>query len=174
MKFQVYLAGPISGVSYDGATSWRDHITDNIDAAIACYSPLRGKAYLEGHEALPETYDAQLLSTQSAIMTRDHRDVARADAVVAYLKGADKVSIGTVMEVAWAYAYRIPVVAVLEDGNLHDHPMMREALRYGYVLDDLSEVIPVLEQLLLPGRVSLNAPLYPQQSTPIKLVDTPS
>ncbi|RLG68461.1 MAG: hypothetical protein DRO11_09110, partial [Methanobacteriota archaeon] len=49
---KVYLAGPVTGLSYEGCTEWRDIVKKRLEAAgYKCYSPLRGKEFLakEGH-----------------------------------------------------------------------------------------------------------------------------
>jgi len=41
---KVYLAGPIKGLTYTGATDWRDEAKDALyDIGIAGYSPMRAK-----------------------------------------------------------------------------------------------------------------------------------
>ena len=43
----VYLAGQISGLSYDGAVDWRKDAITRLDAeGITGLSPMRGKEYL--------------------------------------------------------------------------------------------------------------------------------
>jgi nucleoside 2-deoxyribosyltransferase len=81
-------------------------------------------------------------------MTRDHWDVSRCDAVLVVLSGATRVSIGTVMELGWAYAYRKPVVAVMEEeGNPHEHGMVREALSYRVTtLDEAIDLLNILKE----------------------------
>jgi nucleoside 2-deoxyribosyltransferase len=65
-------------------------------------------------------------------MTRDFNDVRRCDALLVNLLGAAKPSLGTIMELAWAYAFQKPaVVAIEEKGNPHDgHPMIYEAIPF--------------------------------------------
>lgn len=124
----VYLAGPITGLTYAGATSWRDHVAANLAPGIFAASPLRGKDYLEGYGELRHQYHDHPMSRGRAILVRDHFDVRVSGAVLVNLLGTTEPSLGTVMEVAWAYAYRVPVVLVIEDeGNLHDHVMIEEA-----------------------------------------------
>ena len=43
---KIYLAGPICGLTYDGAQEWRDTFRKEIDPRIEAFSPLRGKEYL--------------------------------------------------------------------------------------------------------------------------------
>ncbi len=62
---------------------------------------------------------------------------------------AQKVSIGTVMEIAWAKAFQIPVIVIMEkEGNLHDHPMIRDCI--GFRVETLLEAIWLTKVLLLP------------------------
>lgn len=150
MTFKVYLAGPISGLTYDGAQEWRGYVKDRLAPKIAAYSPLRSKQYLRTEGVLEQSYEFNPLSSDRGIMTRDHWDCMTSDLIFCNLFGADRVSIGTVQEIAWAFAYRKPLVVVMErQGNAHDHPMVREAI--GYRTDDLDEAIHVARSILLPG-----------------------
>jgi nucleoside 2-deoxyribosyltransferase len=42
------------------------------------------------------------------------------------LSGAEQISLGTAVELGWADAFGVPVVVVMEDGGVHDHPMVRD------------------------------------------------
>ncbi|GAG68694.1 unnamed protein product [marine sediment metagenome] len=126
--FIVYLAGPISGCSYDGCTDWREYVMRALPDGITGLSPMRSKQYLIGETTVADQYDAKVLSTQRGIFARDSWDCRRCDAILVNLLGAEKVSIGTVMEIAWAHAFNKPVVLVMEEeDNLHEHSMLREA-----------------------------------------------
>lgn len=151
MNKSIYLAGAIKGTTYEESTSWRDYVLENIDSRIDCYSPMRGKDYLIGLGEMPDTFNS-ILSTQSAIMTRDMYDVASVDALIVYLVGAKRVSIGTMIEVGAAYALRKPIILVMEEENVHRHPMLLEAARYGYLVEDLEDAIYCAEHLLLPAK----------------------
>jgi nucleoside 2-deoxyribosyltransferase len=143
MHKSVYLAGPITGLSWNGATDWRDAVQHELRKhGIKGVSPLRYKHYLQGEASLQHTYDVHPMSTARGIMTRDHMDCMRCDAILANFLDTEKVSIGTVMECAWAYAYRKPLIIVREDVNLHKHPMMDEAA--GYVVPNLEDAVELL------------------------------
>ncbi len=87
------------------------------------------------------------MSSSRGIMTRDRFDTMDCDAVFANLLGATIVSIGTAMEIAWADMLRKPVILVMEaSGNLHDHPMIREAA--GYRVETVDEGITLANALL--------------------------
>lgn len=147
--FLVYLAGPISGLSYDQAEGWRKIAKDSLaEAGIKAVSPLRGKDYLRKIGAISaharDYADLNCLSTPRGIMTRDRFDATRCNALLVNLLGAKIVGIGTTMEIAWADLCRIPVVCVMEaTGNIHDHAMLNEAI--GYRVDTLEEAIHVIK-----------------------------
>ncbi len=145
--FRVYLAGPITGLNYDGAQDWRNYAKDFLAGyGIKGVSPLRAKDYLRGIPAL--TADCagygQLnpMSSPRGIMTRDHYDATQSDALLVNLLGAERVSIGTVMEIAWAWDNGLPVVVAMEnEGNLHEHAMITEAI--GFRVPSLEEALAI-------------------------------
>jgi nucleoside 2-deoxyribosyltransferase len=159
-KYSVYLAGPISGLDYNGGVGWRQEAMDFLhDNNIDSFSPLRRKDYLKGEGSLTGSYEDWPLSTQRGIYTRDRFDCHRVDLVLANLHkdvcGWDdstdtpKVSIGTVMEIAWAAQNNTPIVLIMDKGNIHHHPMLEEACPY--VVDNLSEALDIVTAILLPS-----------------------
>ncbi len=147
-----YLAGAITGESYGNATDWREYVRARLSDGIVGLSPLRAKAYLENETAIGDSYDAQNgvstpLSTSRGIMTRDFFDCQTCDIVIANLLGTKIVSIGTVMEIAWAYALKKPLIIVMEEeGNLHEHSMIREAT--GFRVSTIDEAILIANAIL--------------------------
>jgi nucleoside 2-deoxyribosyltransferase len=149
--FKVYLAGPISGLTYAGAQEWRDEFTRRVDPRITAYSPLRGKDYLANAGPLEGSYKDFPMSTDKGLTTRDRYDCMGADLVVFYLLGAQRISIGTMIEVGWCDAARKPAVLVIEkEGNPHDYPMVREALQFR--VDNLDDALKLTEMILLNKR----------------------
>jgi nucleoside 2-deoxyribosyltransferase len=149
MKKKVYLAGPITGTSYGEATDWRAKAVRDLEKwGIAGFSPMRGKAYLSKEEELLDAYNDQTMSSITAINIRDYNDTRTSDAILVNLLDAKRVSIGTVMEIAWAKAHKIPIVLIMEkEGNVHDHGM----LTYNCIrVTTLHEGIACIKQLLLP------------------------
>ena len=146
---KVYLAGPISGLTYDGAQEWREEFRQKIDQRIQCYSPLRGKEYLTMRGKLEGSYDEFPLSTDQGITTRDRFDCMGSDLVVFNLLGAkERVSIGTMIELGWADASRNPAILIMEKkGNVHDHPMVRQITHFR--VDNVNDAIKLAEIILL-------------------------
>jgi nucleoside 2-deoxyribosyltransferase len=149
---KVYLAGPISITTYDGATEWRIAAAKFLRKHnVEALDPMRGKAYLKDMAAggvLNDSYD-QLndkyakqecpLSTGKAITRRDHWDVRSCDIVLFNLGDAKVPSIGSMIELGWASAYRKYIVTVMEEGNPHWHGMVKD-------LSDL--IVPTLKEAL--------------------------
>jgi len=143
----IYLSGPITGLSYEGCTDWRQFVAKRLAHDVVGISPLRGKEYLKTITSMPHTFEGNIMSSGRGIMTRDRYDTMTTDALFANLLGTKTVSIGTCMEIAWADLLRKPVILVMEaEGNLHDHPMIREAA--GYRVETLSEGIALANALL--------------------------
>ncbi len=145
---KVYLAGPISGCSYNEVTTWRYEVRKKLDDHnIKCYSPMRGKNYLSKEEKLQDSYSDHTMSSITGINVRDYNDCRNADAILVNFLGADKVSIGTCMEIAWARAFQIPCVIIMEEGSIHDHGM----LTYGAIISrSIEDGIDSIVQLLCP------------------------
>lgn len=157
----VYLAGPITGLSFEGCTDWREYAIKDLDReGITGLSPMRAKEYLSGESAVGDSYENTVLSSSRGIITRDRWDTTRCDVILANFLGAERVSIGTVMEIAWADLSRIPIIVVMEPPqpgaigttpsprNVHDHSMIREAT--GFRVETLEEGLNVAKAILLP------------------------
>ncbi|MEO5867253.1 MAG: hypothetical protein ABIS14_12830 [Sphingomonas sp.] len=152
----VYLAGPISGCSYEGATDWRERAMCQLaEAQIKGLSPMRAKEYLKGvggdvgfSSTCEEYGHLSPLSGPRGIMTRDRFDATRCNVLLVNLLGAAKVSVGTVMEIAWADLKRTPIVVAIEaDGsNPHEHAMVNEAI--GFRCASLDEACDVTKAIL--------------------------
>lgn len=149
----VYLAGPITGLSYgDARHGWREEFASMLPEHILPASPMRGKEYLKMETKLvghPSMYPGSLMSTPSGIVTRDRNDVKSCDAMVACFLGCDKVSLGTCIEFGWADAFGKPIIMIMEDENVHQHAMLTEIA--GYLTPDLEEASAILYHLLTPG-----------------------
>jgi nucleoside 2-deoxyribosyltransferase len=147
---KVYLAGPIGGLTYDHAAQWRDYATLCFEQfGIHAYSPLRYKQFLREHGVLTtHPYTSNPLATARGILTRDHWDCMTADLIFVNFLGATTISMGTVMEVAFGHAYRKPIVAAMELGNIHEHAMVSEAIDFR--LDSLEQAVDIATSILNP------------------------
>jgi hypothetical protein len=154
---QIYLSGPIDGLNYSEATSWRNYVSDTFAryTGIVCHDPMRQRTYKTSTDIVSAdrpladvvvTLD-ESMNTDRGITLRDYHDTINSDLLFVNLHGARKVSIGTVIEIAWAWERRIPIIVVMEPtGNPHEHPMIREQISYR--VHDLSRAIQVAVSVL--------------------------
>jgi hypothetical protein len=145
----VYLAGPITGCSYEEARlGWRrdfvillrrlgGELTRSGQCTvpeIRCLSPMRRiteqRDDLDCLSALGD--EKSVMASARGITAGDRLDVRRSDVVFVNLLGARRISAGTMIELGWADAWGKPVVAALEaDGsNPHEHAMVQELVQF--------------------------------------------
>jgi nucleoside 2-deoxyribosyltransferase len=147
---KIYLAGPISGKSYDEVVteySRKTEILQDFGYEVLC--PMTGKGYLRNElELKPAGYNSYLPpSTSHAIFERDRWMVSQCDVMLADLsQSGDRVSIGTMMELAWASMLGKHVVAIVPDGNVHKHAFVIEAADIVY--PDLDDAVIYLHKLI--------------------------
>ena len=147
-EFMLYCAGPITGVSYGESTNWREYVASKLPPHIKAVSPMRGKKYLTDEKNIKDSYKEHPLSCQKGITCRDRMDVMRCDMILVNFLGATKVSIGSVMEIAWADAWRKPIIVVMEKENVHSHAILREVS--GFIVHNLDEAIIIAIAVLSP------------------------
>ncbi|MDQ5949396.1 MAG: hypothetical protein QG589_522 [Patescibacteria group bacterium] len=147
-EFLLYCAGPILGTSYKECTSWREYVANQLPLHITAVSPMRGKKYLENEKSISHSYEEYPLSSKKGITCRDRMDVMRCDMIIVNFLGTKKVSIGTVMEIAWADAWRKPIIVVMEKDNIHQHTILQEVT--GFIVSDLDEAIKIVVSVLSP------------------------
>lgn len=151
MTKTVYLAGPISGLNYKGATEWRETVIKELDdVGIKGLNPMRAKDYLKNMENLDkncvEYGHLNVMSSPKGITTRDRWDATRSDMLLVNMLGADRVSIGTVMEIAWADLSRTPIVLAMEEGNPNEHAMLESVV--GFRVNTLEEAVDIVKAAL--------------------------
>lgn len=149
---RVYLCGPITGLSYGEARNgWRKVVGEKIAPTIEVLSPMRQEGHLsEIQEIAHKPYEYNPLSSSRGIVSKDYLDVKRSDIVIANFLGAKAISVGSVMEIAWAWAMRKDVILVIEaEGNPHDRFFLTEQCPYR--VETVEEAAAMANALLLPG-----------------------
>lgn len=152
MKPRVYLAGPITSLDYEAATMWRTMAQEHLrGVGIAAYSPLRKKEFLTNTEDLTwqDSHCVELMGTRKAILARDYQDCTKADALLVNFLRDGPISIGTVLEMAWAYELRIPVVLMAPEDSVYcRHPMLGEMVAFR--VGSLEAGLEAIKHILLP------------------------
>lgn len=142
----IYLAGPISGLSWSEASSWRVRASYLL-APLRVLDPLRGKEFLFEEKVLKHSYeDLHPLVSAENIVQRDLEDVRNCQAVLVNFLGARQVSIGTCVEIGYAKALGKEVVTVLDQSNPHNHPFITQTSR---VFESLEDACSYLKASLL-------------------------
>lgn len=127
---KIYLAGPITGLSYEAATKWREDVKESLPE-YECFSPLRAKWYLQQYAQLPAVSTSDKpLSSAKGILCRDYFDCSTADLIIVNFLNAKRISIGTVAEIAWAWQARKPIIAIMNSKNVHEHDFLNEMIAY--------------------------------------------
>lgn len=144
----VYLAGPISGLSYKEAVNWRDSVQKLFLPGIVGVSPMRMKEWAKKikiikdvtqYEKVAEDAEFLISGESRAINTRDMMDCREVDMIFAYLPkefNDRRPSWGTAKEIGYAAAFKKPIVLVTDDKGLAAHPLYRE---------DCGWIVPTLE-----------------------------
>ena len=127
----VYLAGLIS-TDHPESLTWRDEAAFRLVESwgLDVLSPVRGKDMTtskDGGLSTPE-------QTSKAIILRDYNDIQQADLMLVNLNlwGSPRPLVGTLMELAWAWEMKMPVVAVCakSDSLMRDHPFIQECVSH--------------------------------------------
>lgn len=149
MRPIVYLAGPITGLSFSQVNEWRETTKKIlVPRGIDCASPMRGQQHLSNETAIMHSYIGNPFTSPRGIMRQDHYDVCRSTVILVNFLGAPKQSAGTIMEIGWAWDKHKPVVVIMEEsGNPHDgHPMILECISFR--CSDLTVGIGIVERLV--------------------------
>lgn len=142
---KLYLAGPISGLSYQEVVDRYAKLEQDLNA-FQLLSPMTGKGYLRNQIELKAHGYGNPVSTNHAIFERDTWMVARCDVMLALLKNSQHVSIGTCMELAIAAHLGKHTVTVMEKDNVHQHSFVLEAS--DIVFNTYDEAIAYLNELI--------------------------
>jgi len=149
VKPKLYLFGPITGLTYEGCSSWRHFVWSELPR-YDCIDPLRGCTISDSDAEMLATYEGnnwkkRTIASSRAITAQSRWDVQRADLLLGTLQGSTRVSIGSCFELAWARDARVPVICAM-DTTYHDHPMIKESVTHP--VDTLEQAIEIAKALL--------------------------
>lgn len=144
--FKIYCVHPISGLSADEVFEYYVDIEKTLTVmGYDVLHPMFGKEFLRTEMKFKAEDNRSPLTTNHSIVERDHWMVYQSDIVYANLTGAEIVSIGSVMELAWAYMYRKQTIVVMEEKNIHRHAFVMEAA--DIIFETQEEALFYLEKL---------------------------
>lgn len=144
---RIYLAGSIQGKGYDEVMNNIRFVKNPlISYGYEVLHPMLGKSYLRNEVQFKAEGYVYPVSTNHAIFNRDKWMVSYADIILANLLNADRVSIGTMMELAWASLLNKHILVVMEKDNIHRHAFVLEAS--GTIFEDMQSAIKYLGELI--------------------------
>lgn len=149
----IYLAGSITGCTHQETVSWRDEFTHRMKGTgVKCVSPMRGKSHLKLLDGPIRGSMDDIACCARSIMTRDRFDCTRATLIVAnlhqdYMAKDGKPSLGTIIELGWADANRIPIIAIIDEHGPYEHPMLDEAI--GFRVGSIHEAAEMAKLILV-------------------------
>ncbi len=155
MNKHIYLCGAITGLTFaDAKYGWRQSVELELkNTDIEILSPMRGKMAprYEGTDAplSPLGDPDSVLSCDRGITARDRYDVQRSALLFCNLLGMDRISVGSMIEFGWADAARVPILAIMEEGNIHEHGIVNQLISWR--CSSLLEGIEVVKSVLKEG-----------------------
>jgi nucleoside 2-deoxyribosyltransferase len=153
---KIYLAHAISGLSYGEVMNYyvkTSEFLKSIGYEVLC--PMTGKDALRNETKFKaHGIDKVPLATNHAIIERDRWMVTESDIVYISLVGTKGVSIGSVMEMAWAHQLGKHSILAMEPGNIHEHAFVLEAADIRYESEaEAEEYLARLKNGVLPEGV---------------------
>lgn len=142
---KIYLAGPISGLTKDQSDGWRKEFETHLKFGTTIW-PMYAEHFAKDLILGDAAATTDLMASPRAVLHKDEFYVRSADIVVANFLGSTKVSIGTVIECAWAIILNKPLVLILTPDNIHRHCMLTE--KAGWVLSNVKDAATVCNGLL--------------------------
>lgn len=146
---KVYLSGPISGSADNAIEGWRTRVArllgrkaEIIDPAASPYDASLAYQHLEA-----ESEKMQRLLHGRLVVDRNKHLIQSSDIVLANFVGAPRASIGSIGELFWANAFRVPIIVVREAmGSVHDHAMINAIA--SVVTHSLDDGVKAVENML--------------------------
>ena len=127
----VYLAGLIS-TDHPESLEWREEAAFRLVEGwgLDVLSPVRGKDMDKSKDGGLSTPD----QGSKAIILRDYNDIRQASLMLVNLNlwCSTRPLVGTLMELAWAWQMKMPVVAVCDknDALMRNHPFIKECVSH--------------------------------------------
>ena len=139
----VYLAGPIAGCDRGEANLWRHDVSFRLkDHGIVGISPLRCEPLIG--ERYGVGYDDPRFGSSRAIASKNFLDVQMCDMTLCYLPrdlNERRLSIGTIIELAWAHSLRKPTILVSDYPFITEHPVVQA--NASWILTTLDDAVDV-------------------------------
>ena len=145
-QFSVYCARPLTGCKYEEIVGYYNRVGSRLNSAgMRVLTPMCAKGCIsDGSKVKGQGYK-QPTSTNHAIKERDKWMVQNSNVIFVNLIGTTRVSIGSVMELAWADLLGVHAVVVLDEQNIHQHAFVLDCADIVFTTEE--EALIYLEKL---------------------------
>lgn len=130
-KPSIYLAGPMSGLTWRQALSWRRECEAELSKDWRLINPVRAQVPEERmDDTIPsttqlDTEKVDLWVTATGVTSQDEFYIDQSDWILANFLQATHVTIGSVWELGYGWGTRKKILSVIEPGSIHDHAFIR-------------------------------------------------
>jgi nucleoside 2-deoxyribosyltransferase len=130
-KASIYLAGPMSGLTWRQALAWRKVVEAELSSRWRLINPVRAQVPEERMDDIipcptqKNRKKVDLWVTATGVTAQDEFFIDQSDWILAHFLGAEIVSIGTVWEMGYGWANNKKIITVLEPESIHDHGFVR-------------------------------------------------
>ena len=147
-KLSIYMAHPITGLQGKEVINYYSETKDFLsDIGYEVYCPMIAKGYMISEkEFKSHGYDGNPIALNHAIKERDKWMVKSSKVLLLDLSGSKNVSIGCVMELAWAEEFGNHTIVVMEKDNIHNHAFVLESA--DIVFDNIDDARVYLGKLI--------------------------
>lgn len=143
----VYLGGSITGASDDMMKPWREHVKAELSRYCTFDDPTERMTHTSDKLTTQER-----LAIGYTIVADDYAGIENCDVAFFYLKDASRISIGSMLEMAWAGTLGKKIVLIKDKMNVHDHYLLDKDNFITFRTSSLEEAIEYIERLyVLPN-----------------------
>ena len=143
----IYISHPMTGLSGNEVLNYFEDLKNKLEQwGYFVYCPTTGKYYLRDSEELQASGYKNAISNNHAITERDHWMVSQTDIVFVDFSNSEKVSIGCIAELSWAYHLNKHVVLILPKNNIHTHAFVLEMA--DIIFENINEGLEYLQKMV--------------------------
>jgi nucleoside 2-deoxyribosyltransferase len=130
LSYDVYLAGPMEGLTHEQMTEWRVEATEFFNARFTGDEEYEEPIYVRdptSRESYREQAAANPANVAKRITLQDIHDIEQSRVVLINLQQMNDLNLrcwGSISEMVLAWKLGIPVIMIFPEGHKMDHPFV--------------------------------------------------
>lgn len=127
-KLKIYCAGGISGLTQEDVLSRYEKLREDLSDNFTLIIPMVQKNLMRNKiEHKSQNKSTSPITENKSIVRRDRWNVSQADILLVDLTmSSERISIGSVSEMAWGYDDCKNIIVIMPQGNIHRHAFVLE------------------------------------------------